>query len=83
MLNPNLNANEHHILNHVSMWGSDGYGAYVVKVGRGWHVVSCPKIFPTKRAATAQFEAYLAILRDRLAGRIESYNDETHRRAFG
>lgn len=45
------------------------------KVGRGWIVDEMrgikgpPTVYKTKRAAMAQFEAYLDVLRDKLAGR--------------
>ena len=58
------------ILAHVTQWGSDGYGAYVTKIKRSWHVLDCPLVFRTKREATAQFEAQLDAIRDRHAGRI-------------
>jgi hypothetical protein len=71
---PQLTDDENFALNHCSMWGSDGYP--VQKVGRSWHVNGirgagrCPSTFKTKREAVAQWERYLDVLRDRVAGRL-------------
>lgn len=58
-----LSENERALLSHVLMWGSDGYP--VAKLGRKWQVADAfgvkgpPTIFKTKRAAVAQFEAWI------------------------
>jgi hypothetical protein len=61
------------VLTHVSHYGSDGYP--VRKTGNHWAwgpirgISGPPTTFRTKREATASFEAYLDVLRDKLAGR--------------
>lgn len=57
---------ERALMTHVTMFGSDGYP--VARVGsRHWswsfRSLSSPRVFPTKREATASLEAYLDVLR--------------------
>ena len=69
-----LTADEKFIMAHTSMFGSTSYP--LRKMSGRWFVIgmrdlgSCPSAFKTKREATGQWEAYLKILRDRLAGRL-------------
>lgn len=61
---------ERAMIEHVIRWGSDGYP--VAKVGsRHWswsfRSVSSPRVFPTKREATASFEAFADMIRDCIA----------------
>ena len=69
-----LTENEDFILNHWSMFGSDGYP--VNKRGNSWFVDgmrgcgSCPASFKTKREATEQWEKYIDVLIDRNAIRF-------------
>lgn len=65
---PGLSMTESDLLQHVQMWGSDGYP--VQKLGRKWIVADAfgvkgpPSVYPTKRAATEQFERWIdAMLR--------------------
>lgn len=60
---------EQAVLNHILMFGSDGYDAYITGSGSRWIVENTPKVFTTKHAAVAYFESYLQTLRDRKAGR--------------
>ena len=68
---PTLTSDENSVLARWSMWGATGYP--VVKRGRYWWVDGdngcgrCPKGFPTKREAVAQWEAYIGTLRNRAA----------------
>jgi hypothetical protein len=70
----NVTSDEHDLLNHISMWGSEGYP--IKRVGsRHWSwsyrdSINTPAVYKTKREAVASFEAYHSILLDRLAGRI-------------
>ena len=62
-----LSDDERSLLNHIMMFGSDGYP--VKKIGRGWSwsyrgLAGPPMIFKTKREAVASFEAYENILID-------------------
>lgn len=72
MTRDNLTERERHILNHNSLWGSGGYGAFVTKRqrGRGWLVEAFPVVFATKRAAVAAWESYIDMLIDKKAGRL-------------
>ena len=69
-----LSEAERAFLNHNIRWGSDGYP--IQRIGRGWHwnashgVGGCPKVFKTKKEASAAIEAYVSLLCDRLAGRV-------------
>ncbi len=68
-----LNDTENALLNHISMWGSDGYP--VKRCGsRHWswsyREISTSRVYGTKREAIASFEAYHEILLDRAALRI-------------
>ena len=71
---PNLSEDENALLQHVSMWGSEGYP--VEKRGSRWvwqdwrSVKGSPKAYKTKREATAAFEAWHSLALDRIAGRI-------------
>ena len=61
---------ERAMMTHISMWGSDGYP--VRKCGsRHWtwdfRSVTCPRVFPTKREATASFERFADMIRDCMA----------------
>lgn len=63
---------EHRLLNHVTMWGSDGYPVH--KAGRNWtwgtlEVSGPPTVFKTKRDAVESFRAFEDVLIDALAGR--------------
>jgi hypothetical protein len=71
----NLTEDEQAILNHDARWGSDGYP--VKRVGSHhwawgpWRSINGPPVvFKTKREAVASFEAYIAILIDKKAGRL-------------
>jgi hypothetical protein len=63
-----LTEDERAMMQHMMMWGSDGYP--VAKRGRRWFVddwrtVKGPNTsFRTKREAVAQFERQLDVLRD-------------------
>ena len=69
-----LTQQEQQVLTHWSMFGSDGYP--IRKSGRQWWVDgmyqsgSCPIPFGTKRAAVAQWEAFIDILIAKKAGRL-------------
>lgn len=69
-----ITEDESFAMGHCSMFGSDAYPVF--KRGSRWWVDGIrgcgkfPKGFPTKREATAQWEAYLGILLDRKAGRL-------------
>jgi hypothetical protein len=70
-----LNEDEQAILNHWGRWGSDGYpvsrvGSHHWTWGPWRSIQGPPVVFPTKRAAVASFEAYIAILIDKKAGRL-------------
>ena len=62
---------ERFVLDHITRWGSDGYGAFIVKRGRDWWIDGhgssrgFPSPFKTKKAAIQQFERYLDILQER------------------
>ena len=62
------------MLQHVSRWGSDGYGAYYAKVkGDGWIRTgpgAPPTVYKRKGDMIAGLEAFLGVLRDALAGRL-------------
>lgn len=65
---------ERWLLNHVTMFGSDGYP--IRKLDRKWtwgpvrSVPGPPACWKTKREVVASFEAFLGVLRDALAGKI-------------
>lgn len=71
---PNLNDGENHWLQHMTMWGSNGYP--VRKVGSRWYferfygVGGAPVADRTKKVATVRCEAFYSILRDKKAGRL-------------
>jgi hypothetical protein len=71
----NLTEGENQFFRHMCMWGSDGYP--VRKLGRKWQferaygVGGTPVLYPTKTKAVVAVEAYLGILRDRMAGRLD------------
>lgn len=66
---------ERALMNHWSMWGSDGYP--IQKLGSRWtwgpwrSVQGPPTLFRTKREAVASFEAFIDVLREELGE--ESY----------
>jgi len=70
-----LTTNEKSFLNHMTMFGSDGYPVSKLNTGK-WIIRECfgvkgtPVVYRTKKAAFAQVEAYLDTLRARLAGRL-------------
>lgn len=72
-----ITEDERRLLNHVMMFGSDGYP--ITKVGRKWMVehaaVRFPVLFKTKREATAAFEGFLDVL-------IDAKGTEAHVRAL-
>jgi hypothetical protein len=57
-------------LTHWSRFGSDGYPVHKLQRSRGWTLPHFPLVFKTKRAAVAQWEAYIGMLLDRKAGRL-------------
>lgn len=64
---------EERLMNHVTMFGSDGYP--IGKLGRGWvwswsTVTGPPVVFKTKKAAVEYVEQFLGILRDAWSGRL-------------
>lgn len=64
---------EHHMLQHVSRWGSDGYGAYYAKVKGGWIRTgpgAPPTVYRRKGDMVAGLESFLDVLRAALAGRL-------------
>lgn len=69
-----LTDNERSFMNHMHMWGSDGYP--VRKVGRKWHwsdafgIKGSPTTYKTKREAMEAVERYMGILADKKAGRL-------------
>lgn len=69
-MNP-LTNDEAALLYHTGMWGSAGYP--ISKMGGKWFITSFrswtgfPTAFKTKKAATAQFEAWCDLARDRYA----------------
>jgi hypothetical protein len=82
--NGRLTEDEAFLLQQVMRFGRDAYPINKLQPrraasggGRGWTwgpvrgIKGPPTVFKTKRAAVASFEAYLAILRDKLAGRME------------
>lgn len=70
-----LTEGENELLAHTIRWGSDGYP--ISKVGRRWHwreafgVKGAPVSYKTKREAFAAFEAWIAMMCDIKAGRLE------------
>ena len=81
-----LTEDERALMQHVTMWGSDGYP--VRKLGRKWiwgewrSVKGPPTVFRTKRAAVESFERYLDFLRMILgeeAGERARTEQEWHR----
>jgi hypothetical protein len=68
----NLTEGENQFLQHMIMFGSDGYP--VGKLGRKWQFAKAfgaggtPTLYPTKRQAVEAVERYLDILRARIAG---------------
>ena len=71
----NLSEGENRFMQHMSMFGSPGYP--VGKLGRKWQfarafgVGGTPVLYPAKAKAVAAVDAYLDILRDRIAGRLD------------
>lgn len=70
-----LTLQESDFLSHVQMWGSASYP--VQKIGSRWQWVEfwgikgAPTTYKTKKAAVAAVEAYVNILLDKHAGRLE------------
>jgi hypothetical protein len=59
-----LTERERFAVNHCIRWGSDGYAAFVVKLGSRWWRIDhesarTTPLFKTKAAATRQFEIFL------------------------
>lgn len=68
-----LSEEEHRMLQHVTMWGSDGYGAYIHKLKRGWVRTDAgapPTVYRRRKEAVEALETFLRVLRDALAGRL-------------
>lgn len=71
----NLTVGENEFLKHMQRWGSDGYP--VGKLGRKWQFSSAfgvggtPVLYPTKKLASGAVEAYINILLDKVAGRLD------------
>lgn len=69
-----LSTQENDFQRHMSRWGSDGYP--VRKIGRSWQWVAfcgvkgAPTVYKTKRECVAAVEAFLAVLRNKSAGRL-------------
>ena len=61
-----ITEDERALLNHVSMFGSDGYPIRKLKscwIVEDWRSVKgAPTTYKTKRAATAHFEAFIDVL---------------------
>jgi len=68
MTTPHLTEEEESELMSWRLYGSDGYP--VQQLGRRWVVPHVPAVFATRRAAVAQWEAYIYALCDRKAGRL-------------
>lgn len=72
---PALTENEASFMQHMSMFGSDGYP--VRKLGRKWEfqrafgVGGTPVLYKTKKDAFKAVEAFMDILRDKIAGRLK------------
>jgi len=70
-----LTEGENQFMQHMSRFGSDGYP--VRQYGRKWAFEKAfgaggsPVMYPTKKAASGAVEAYMDILRDRIAGRMD------------
>lgn len=66
MTDRKLNDSERDLLLHIDRWASSGYP--VEKLGRKWwwkyRELQAGTLYPTKKAAVASFEAYLAVLRE-------------------
>lgn len=61
------------ILNHVSMFGAEGYPISRIGTRRwSWQYRSsgCPISFPTKKQAIFSFERHLKMLRMKLSGQL-------------
>jgi hypothetical protein len=66
---------EERLMNHISMFGSDGYP--IGKLGRGWvwlwswdTVTGPPTVWKRKKDAVAYVEKFLDILHEAWAGRL-------------
>lgn len=71
-----LTEDEQALLTHISLYGSDAYPVKRFRSGKWtWGpfrgINGPPTVYKTKREAVANFEAYLDVLRDRKAGRLE------------
>lgn len=75
----NLTEGENQFLQHMQRWGSRGYP--VRKLGRKWQferafgVGGTPILYPTKTLAVKAVEAYVDILLDKVAGRLDPSPD--------
>lgn len=71
----NLTEGENQFMQHMRRCGSDGYPVH--KLGRKWQFARAfgaggtPVLYPTKKLGVVAVEAYLDILRDRIAGRLD------------
>lgn len=72
----NLTEGENQFMQHMTRFGSSGYP--VKKCGsRHWAFEKAfgaggsPRVYPSKREAMGAVEAFMDILRDRIAGRLE------------
>lgn len=69
-----LTEDENWLLTHIQMFGSDAYPIH--KLGKTWTwgpvrgIKGPPVMFGMKRDAVQSFEAYMAILIDKFAGRL-------------
>lgn len=74
MLIKNLTQAESDFMGHMTMWGSDGFPIMKVKGGWLWKeafgIKGAPVVYKTKKACKEAIEKYLAVLRDKSAGRI-------------
>ena len=72
-----LTEDQHWILGHWAMYGSDGYP--VMKIGREWQVLgqrgcgAFPTTFKSKREAFAAWEGFINTLCDYKSGRVENH----------
>lgn len=76
MITRTLTEDEAALLQHIMLWGSDGYP--IEKLGRRWHwrkwrgIYGSPIVYKTKQAAIDAFERYHQVLLDVRAGRYLS-----------
>lgn len=77
----NLTEGENLFIQHMTRYGTDGYPVYRMgsraaqrrkwQFQRAYGVGGTPVVYPTKELAIAAVDAYLDILRDKIAGRLE------------